>query len=94
MKRFAMAAVLCALASVALADEAAVKLKPVGDYVTVTASCTPCHSLDYIGMNSPFLDDKGWTATVTKMIKVMGAKISQEDADKIVAYLAKNYGKQ
>ena len=41
-----------------------------------SASCNACHSLDYIPMNSPFLDRKGWEGSVTKMIKVMKAPIS------------------
>jgi hypothetical protein len=52
-----------------------------------------CHSLDYIPMNSPFLDRKGWEASVNKMIKVMGAPIAEADAQKIVDYLAGQYGK-
>ena len=52
-----------------------------------------CHSLDYIQMNSPFLDRKGWEASVNKMIKVMGAPIAEPDAQDIVDYLAGNYGK-
>ena len=36
-----------------------------------------CHSLDYIPMNSVFLDRKGWEASVTKMMKVMGAPIGE-----------------
>jgi len=59
----------------------------------VEASCVMCHSLDYIPMNSPFLDRKGWEASVNKMIKVMGAPIAEADAQKIVDYLAGQYGK-
>ena len=39
-----------------------------------------CHSLDYIPMNSVFLDRKGWEGSVNKMVKVMGAPISEQDA--------------
>jgi len=52
-----------------------------------------CHSLDYIPMNSVFLDRKGWEASVSKMVKVMGAPIGEQDAAAIVDYLATNYGK-
>ena len=51
-----------------------------------------CHSLDYITMQPPFPRAQ-WTATVNKMIKVMGAPIKPEAVDPIVAYLAKHYGK-
>ena len=55
-------------------------------------NCGACHSLDYIQMNSPFLNAAGWNAEVTKMIKAMGAPISDADAKAIADYLAKNYG--
>jgi hypothetical protein len=59
----------------------------------VEANCVMCHSLDYIPMNSPFLDRQGWEASVNKMIKVMGAPIAEGDAQKIADYLAGQYGK-
>jgi len=55
--------------------------------------CAACHSLDYIPMNSRFLDKAGWTATTNKMINVFGAPIPKEDVDAIASYLAQNYGK-
>jgi mono/diheme cytochrome c family protein len=59
----------------------------------VAANCSMCHSLDYIQMNSPFLDSKGWEASVNKMIKAMGAPVAEADVQKIVDYLASQYGK-
>lgn len=59
----------------------------------VEALCSACHSLDYIPMNSPFLDRKGWEKTVDKMIRVMGAPIGPEDVAAIVDYLSTRYGK-
>jgi hypothetical protein len=82
------------VAAAALADESQIKLKDAPGKELVVASCAMCHSLDYIPMNSPFLDRKGWEASVTKMIKVMGAPVKPEDAQKIVDYLAENYGKK
>ena len=55
-------------------------------------ACVACHSLDYIQMNSRFLDKGGWTASVNKMINVFGAPIPKEDVEAIAAYLAANYG--
>ena len=55
--------------------------------------CLACHSLDYIQMNSRFLDKAGWTASVNKMINVFGAPIAKEDVDAIATYLATSYGK-
>ncbi len=56
--------------------------------------CLACHSLDYIQMNSRFLDKAGWTASVNKMINAFGAPIAKEDVDAIATYLAENYGKK
>jgi cytochrome c5 len=82
------------LSATALADEGQVKLKDAPGKEQVQASCVICHSLDYIPMNSVFLDRKGWEATVNKMVKVMGAPIAPDDVKKIVDYLAANYGKK
>jgi cytochrome c5 len=75
------------------ADESSVRLKDAPGRALVEANCTMCHSLDYIQMNSPVLDRKGWEASVNKMIQVMGAPIREEDAKAILDYLAHNYGK-
>jgi len=58
-----------------------------------TAQCGACHSLDYVRMNSRFLDLAGWTAVVNKMINAFGAPIPKDDVDAIARYLAVNYGK-
>ena len=81
------------LASPLEADEGAVRLRDGEGRQVVEANCVMCHSLDYIQMNSPFLDRKGWEASVNKMIKVMGAPISESDAKTIVDYLSAQYGK-
>lgn len=78
--------------SVALADESQVKLKDAPGKDLVQGRCVMCHSLDYIPMNSVFLDRKGWEASVAKMIKVMGAPIPDEEVPKIVDYLVESYG--
>jgi len=75
------------------ADEAAVRLRDGEGRQLVEANCVMCHSLDYIPMNSPILDRKGWEASVNKMIKVMGAPVSENDARSIVDYLSAHYGK-
>ena len=79
--------------NVAFAGEETIRLKSSIGREKVTANCVMCHSLDYITMNSGFLDQKGWEAVVNKMIKVMGAPIQEKDAPEIVHYLFKNYGK-
>ena len=76
----------------ALAQESQLRLRDGPGRQLVEANCVMCHSLDYIPMNSPFLDRKGWEASVNKMIKVMGAPIAEADAQKIADYLAGQYG--
>jgi len=86
----AIVTVLTAL--LALAQEQEIKLKPGPGLDKVEGNCAACHTLAYIPMNSPFLNAAAWTAEVTKMIKVMGAPIGDDDAKAIAEYLAKNYG--
>jgi hypothetical protein len=81
------------LAAPALAQEEKIVLKdaPGRDKAM---QCAACHSLDYIPMNSAYLDKAGWTASVNKMINAFGAPIAKEDVDAIASYLAENYGKK
>jgi hypothetical protein len=91
MKPMVLAAALAA--APALGDEGQFRLKDGTGRQLVEANCSMCHSLDYIEMNSPLFDRKGWEASVTKMIKVMGAPIRSEDVPAIVDYLVGQYGK-
>jgi len=81
------------LSSFSLADERKIYLTDAPNKDLVEANCSTCHSLDYIQMNSVFMDRKGWDGTVTKMMKVMGAPILPDVVPRIIDYLAKNYGK-
>jgi mono/diheme cytochrome c family protein len=94
MRAFAVTflAAFAATLLAAAAQEQTITLKPGPGLDKVQANCSACHSLDYIQMNSPFLNAAGWNAEVTKMIKVMGAPIGDDDAKAIVDYLVKNYG--
>jgi len=83
---------LLAGATAAAAEEQPINLKAAPGVEQVEGNCGACHSLDYIEMNSPFLNAAGWNAEVTKMIKAFGAPIGEADAKVIVDYLAKNYG--
>jgi len=76
----------------AFAQEQEITLKSGPGLEEVERNCAACHSLAYIPMNSPFLNAAAWSAEVTKMIKAMGAPISDGDAKAIADYLAKNYG--
>ena len=93
MNKFITTATLLAIASVVLAAEGNFKLKQAPGVEQVQANCVACHSLDYIELNSRFLDRKGWEAEVTKMMKAFGAPVKEEDVPVIVDYLAKEYGK-
>lgn len=85
---------LMLLSGIVLADEGSIQLKEGPGKDKVMANCIMCHSVDYIQMNSVFLDRNGWTATVNKMTKAMGAPIKDEDIAQIVDYLTRYYGKE
>jgi mono/diheme cytochrome c family protein len=90
----ALAAVLLlAAARPATAEEKEVPLKSGPGMDVVAANCNACHSLDYIGTNSPFMTGKVWEAEVAKMINAFGATIEPADAKTIIDYLTHNYGK-
>jgi mono/diheme cytochrome c family protein len=81
------------VAGMVIAQERRLELKDASGRAQVEAHCASCHSLDYVLLNSPFLDRNGWDGTVTKMIKAFGAPIGADDAKLIVDYLNSNYGK-
>jgi hypothetical protein len=84
---------LAVIAGIVAAQERRLDLKDGPGRAQVEANCGSCHSLDYVLMNSPFLDRNGWDGSVNKMIKVFGAPINADDAKAIVEYLSANYGK-
>jgi len=84
--------ILTGIAFAAVADESKVVLKDGPNRDLVMRSCLTCHSVDYVPLNSPFLDRKGWEATVNKMINAFGAPIKKEDVPAIVDYLSRYYG--
>lgn len=92
MRALTIAIVTAVLALPAFADEASIALKKAPGLDKVQANCGTCHSLDYIQMNSPFMNPATWDAEVTKMIKAYGAPISDADAAAIKDYLKANYG--
>jgi sulfite dehydrogenase (cytochrome) subunit B len=94
MQKLATLLLAASFAFAALAQEKPVELKNAPGLDQVAGNCSGCHSLDYIPMNSPFLDAAMWNAEVTKMIRAFGAPISDADARIIVNYLAKNYGSE
>lgn len=68
-----------------------IPLKPGAGLEKTSTLCNICHSVDYITMQ-PAFPRAQWTATVNKMIKVMGAPIIDQDAKTIIDYLVTNYG--
>jgi cytochrome c5 len=86
------AAMTAAAAAAAAAVEKPVALKQAPGADKVEANCAACHSLDYVPMNSKFLNAAGWNAEVAKMINAFGAPINPADAKTIVDYLTANYG--
>src|SRR5215471_1334198 len=92
MRALVVAALGLLVADYALADEKPVQLRRAPGFDKVEAHCGACHSLDYIAMNSRFLDRAQWKAEVSKMINAFGAPISDPDAKTIVDYLMANYG--
>lgn len=71
--------------------ETRIELKSGEGLQKVETFCNICHSLDYITMQPKFSRAQ-WTATVNKMIKVMGAQIKEDDAKMIINYLVAQYG--
>lgn len=78
------------VATPALAQEQ-VTLKPGPGLDVVTSTCSTCHTLNYIRMNSPFLTPDGWKAEVTKMQQAYGGPFDDETAATIVRYLSATY---
>ena len=91
MRALILAAAATLLATLAHADERAIALKQGPGLDKVEANCGTCHSLDYIEMNSLFLNPAKWDAEIGKMIRAMGAPIDEADAKTIAEYLKKNY---
>jgi cytochrome c5 len=81
------------LAGAALAQERRIAFKDGPGAQAFQGNCGTCHSLDYVVLNSPFLDRAGWDASVKKMVNAFGAPISADDQKAITDYLAANYGK-
>jgi len=93
MRRLAITVLAAAFAASAGAQEKPIELKGAPGLEEVQRHCSGCHSLDYIPMNSPFLDASTWGAEVTKMIRAFGAPVNDGDAKRIVEYLARNYAR-
>jgi mono/diheme cytochrome c family protein len=92
MRSFGIFIAAALMATAAAAQEKPVQLKQAPGLDKVEGNCSGCHSLDYVPMNSAFLNAAGWDAEVAKMINAFGAPIDQADAKIIADYLKSNYG--
>lgn len=83
---------IAAPVSYALPEETAA-FKPGPNLEVVQNNCGACHSADYINTQprGPKFKKEFWQAEVTKMIKVYGAPIDDDDAARIIDYLAATY---
>jgi mono/diheme cytochrome c family protein len=70
-------------------ETAELKAGPGSD--VASAQCGLCHSVDYITTQPPGRGAAFWQASVTKMIHIYGAPVSEADAAIIATYLAANY---
>lgn len=93
-KRLLLAISMTLPASLVAAGEEAISLRDAPGRAVVTARCAVCHSLDYVQMNAVVLDRAGWQKSVRRMIDAFGAPIGEDDARRIVDYLAENYSAQ
>jgi hypothetical protein len=90
----AIVTAITAFTGISAAEEKPVRLRQAPGLDKVETHCSACHSLDYVQMNSPFLNAAGWGTEVAKMINAFGAPIGEADAKTIVDYLVRNYGSE
>lgn len=74
------------------AETVQLRASPLAGYTAAIQKCTICHSPDYIAYQPPGMNLTQWTAETTKMQRVYGAPISDEEVERIGAYLAVAYG--
>jgi mono/diheme cytochrome c family protein len=89
MVRYLLVATLLSAAP-AMAQEQ-VTLKPGPGLDVVTTTCSTCHTLNYIKMNSVFLTPDEWKAEVIKMQKLLGGPFDDATAEAIIKYLSTTY---
>ncbi len=67
---------------------------PLPGFAKAQASCTMCHSAEYMRYQPPNAARPYWDAMVHRMKAVFKAPIADEDMPEIVDYLAKTYGNE
>ena len=88
VRHLLVASLLCA--TPAFAQEQ-VTLKPGPGLEVVSTTCSTCHTLNYIKMNSVFLTPDAWKAEVAKMRDAYGGPFDDDTAATIVKYLSATY---
>ena len=63
---------------------------PVDAKALFESKCSACHTIDR--PKGKKKSKEGWEATVTRMIKTNGARVTDEEAKAIIDYLAANFG--
>jgi cytochrome c5 len=84
-----------ASASESAASESSVseeEAAPGEDRELFIARCTSCHSVDYVSMHARFGTRALWEMEVAKMRNAFKAPLSDDEARRIVDYLARAYG--
>jgi predicted secreted protein len=62
------------------------------DARVVVSNCSACHSLDYITTQPRGKGEQFWRDSVTKMINVYKAPLSEDEAETVTAVLARKFG--
>ncbi len=75
-------------------DGAQLRASPLPGYAKAQASCTACHSAEYMLYQPPNAARPYWEAMAKRMKAVFKAPISDADIPDIVDYLAATYGNQ
>jgi sulfite dehydrogenase (cytochrome) subunit B len=76
---------------IAVAGEETIQLKDGEGRALTAARCAICHSLDYIQMNAAVISRPEWEKSIRKMIDRFGAPVSEDEAHRILEYLAQQY---
>lgn len=72
-------------------ETAQLKASTLAGHQAANAWCVMCHSVDYVNTQPP-MPAAFWHAEVSKMVKVYGAPIPEDQVKLIAEYLGKTYG--
>ena len=73
-------------------DSVQLKASSLPGYTKAQASCTACHSAEYMLYQPPTASRAYWDAMVKRMKTVFKAPVDDADMPAIVDYLVKTYG--